>query len=184
VLNLLLSATSEFPDSVWYADDGSIAGYFAEIRAQFERLQQLPTPWRHQVFELQDLVARALIPSAARDEPLIYPVRSAIVEENEGLSTPTEERGYLLISNIWRQKKKNYSKPAKTNAVTSLPLWFRLMECLERSQEVKDVHCHCTSHTYMHPRITHPHETNEPTSPVGSGAGLRLNDTSQNRTNK
>ena len=42
-------------------------------------------------FELQDLAARALIPSVVRDEPQIYPGRSADVEETEGMSTPTEE---------------------------------------------------------------------------------------------
>ena len=51
-------------------------------------------------FKLQDLAARALIPSVVRDEPQIYPGRSADVEETEGMSTPTEERGDLLIRNI------------------------------------------------------------------------------------
>ena len=32
--------------------------------------------------------------------------------------------------------------------------------------EVKDEYCNCTSHTSMHPKNTHPHEPNEPTSPV------------------
>ena len=47
-------------------------------------------------YELQDLATRALIPSVVRDEPQIYPGRSADVEETEGMSTPTEERGDLL----------------------------------------------------------------------------------------
>ena len=55
-------------------------------------------------FELQDLAARALIPSVVRDEPQIYPGRSADVEETEGVSTPTEERGDLLIRNIWKHQ--------------------------------------------------------------------------------
>ena len=42
--------------------------------------------------ELQDLVAADPIPSAVREEPQIYPGRSADVEETEGMSTPTEER--------------------------------------------------------------------------------------------
>ena len=34
--------------------------------------------------------------------------------------------------------------------------------------EVENEYFNCTSHTSMHPRITHPHyEPNEPTSPVG-----------------
>ena len=44
-------------------------------------------------FELPDLAARIFIPSVVRDEPQIYPGRSANVEEIEGMSTPTEERG-------------------------------------------------------------------------------------------
>ena len=55
-------------------------------------------------FVLQNLAARALIPSAVRDEPQIYPGRSADVEETEGMSTPTEERGDLLIRNIWKHQ--------------------------------------------------------------------------------
>ena len=35
-------------------------------------------------FRLQDLAARALIPSESRDEPQIYPGRSADVEVTEG----------------------------------------------------------------------------------------------------
>ena len=53
-------------------------------------------------FELQDLGARARIPSEVRDEPQIYPGRSADVEETEGMSTPTEECGDLLIMNIFK----------------------------------------------------------------------------------
>ena len=49
-------------------------------------------------FEFQDIVARALIRSVVRDEPQSYPGRSADVEENEGMSTPTEERGNKLIA--------------------------------------------------------------------------------------
>ena len=42
-------------------------------------------------------MTKALIPSVVRDEPQIYPSRSADVEETEGMSTTTEERGDLLI---------------------------------------------------------------------------------------
>jgi hypothetical protein len=51
-------------------------------------------------FELQDLAARAPIPSVVRDEPQIYPGRSVDIEETEGMYTPTEERGNLLIRNL------------------------------------------------------------------------------------
>ena len=56
-------------------------------------------------FELQDLAARALIPSVVRDEPQIYPGRSSDVEETEGASTQTEERGDLLIRNLWERQR-------------------------------------------------------------------------------
>ena len=56
-------------------------------------------------FELQYLAARAFMPSVVRDEPLIHPGRSADVEETEGMSTSTEERGDLLIRNIWNIKR-------------------------------------------------------------------------------
>ena len=80
------------------------------------------------------------------------------------MSTPTEERGDLLIRNLWKnvklivfwtcvlrilmhdptfcgnlkqsffpmsaESRRNMSKPG-TNAITSLPLYFYLMECLE-----------------------------------------------------
>ena len=55
-------------------------------------------------FELQDLAASALIPSVVRDEPQIFSGRSADVEETEETSTPTEERGDLLISNLWKHQ--------------------------------------------------------------------------------
>ena len=55
-------------------------------------------------FELQDLATRALIPSVVRDEPRIYPVPRAAVEETAGMSTPTEERGDLLNRNIWKHQ--------------------------------------------------------------------------------
>ena len=42
-------------------------------------------------FELEDLAARALIPSEVRDEPQIFPGRGADVEETEGMSTPYHE---------------------------------------------------------------------------------------------
>ena len=51
-------------------------------------------------FELQYLTARAFIPSVVRVEPHIYPGRIAYVEETEGMTTPTEERGDLTINNI------------------------------------------------------------------------------------
>ena len=46
--------------------------------------------------ELPDLATRALIPSATN------PGRSADVEESEGMSTPTEERGDLQIRKLWK----------------------------------------------------------------------------------
>ena len=52
-------------------------------------------------FELQDLAARALIPSVVHTEPQIYPGRSTDVEETERMSTPAEE---LLIRNIWKHQ--------------------------------------------------------------------------------
>ena len=52
-------------------------------------------------FELQDLAARALIPCGIPNEqPQIYPGRSADIEETEA----TEERGDLLIRNIWTHR--------------------------------------------------------------------------------
>ena len=54
--------------------------------------------------ELQDLAARALIPSVVHDEPQIYRGRSTNVEETEEMSTPTEEHGDLLIRNIWKNQ--------------------------------------------------------------------------------
>ena len=53
------------------------------------------------IFALQDLAARALILSV---EPQIYPGRSGDVEETEGMSTTTEERGDLLIRNLWKHQ--------------------------------------------------------------------------------
>ena len=44
------------------------------------------------------------IPSVVRDEPQIYPGRSEDVEETEGTSTLTEERGAILITNIWKHE--------------------------------------------------------------------------------
>ena len=43
ILPLIRMLKSEFPAAIqqWYADDGSTAGNFADIRTQFERLQQL-----------------------------------------------------------------------------------------------------------------------------------------------
>ena len=41
---------------------------------------------------LVDLAARALIPSVVRDEPQIYPGRSADVEETDGMSTIINRR--------------------------------------------------------------------------------------------
>ena len=37
-----------------------------------------------------------------RDEPQIYPGRNVAVDETEGMSTPTEERGDLLIRDSGR----------------------------------------------------------------------------------
>ena len=40
-----------------------------------------------------------------RDEPQIYPGRSADVEETEEISTPTQqERGDMLIRNLWKHQ--------------------------------------------------------------------------------
>ena len=55
-------------------------------------------------FELQDLAARALIPSVVRDEPQIYPGRSSDADETERASPQTEERGDLLIRNLWKRQ--------------------------------------------------------------------------------
>ena len=55
-------------------------------------------------FKLPDLATRALIPSVVRDEPQIYPARSADVEETDRMSTSTEERGDRLIRNIWKHQ--------------------------------------------------------------------------------
>ena len=55
-------------------------------------------------FEHQGLSARALIPSVVRDEPQIWQVRSAVVEEIQGISTPTGERGDQLNRNIWKRQ--------------------------------------------------------------------------------
>ena len=49
-----------------------------------------------------EIKARALIPSVVSDEPHIYPGRSADVEETEGKSSLTEERGDLLLRIIWK----------------------------------------------------------------------------------
>ena len=38
------------------------------------------------------------------DDPQIYPGRIADGEETEGMSTPTEERGDLLIRNLWKHQ--------------------------------------------------------------------------------
>ena len=92
------------------------------------------------------------------------------------------------------ERRRGTSNSAWTNAVTSPPLWFHVMEFLEMKRrcssttepcrkprpeirtgqfrtfklhEVKDERCNCRSDTSMHPRITHPYEPNEPTSPVG-----------------
>ena len=50
--------------------------------------------------ELQDLAARALI----RDEPQIYPGRSADVEETGGMFSPTEECSDVLSRNLWKHQ--------------------------------------------------------------------------------
>ena len=43
ILPLIRMLRTEFTDAIqpWFADDGSTAGYFPDIRAQFERLKQL-----------------------------------------------------------------------------------------------------------------------------------------------
>ena len=91
-------------------------------------------------------------------------------------------------------KVRNISKPAWTNAVTCLPLWFHVTHSIEmkprqyyktlqeaspRNQESLTpklqaswsqgwaLQLYEASHTSMHPRITHSHEPNERTSPVG-----------------
>ena len=42
--------------------------------------------------------------SVVRDKPQINPGRSADVEDTEGMSTPTEESGDLLIRNLWKHQ--------------------------------------------------------------------------------
>ena len=107
ILPLLRMLQREFPAAKqpWFADDGSNAGKCAGIRAQFERLQLMALSVRKEdssyelKFELH--AARALIPSGVRDEPQVYPCRSADVE---GRSTPPEERGDLQIKNLWNHQ--------------------------------------------------------------------------------
>ena len=41
---------------------------------------------------------------SSRDELQNYPRRSADVEGTEGISTPTEDRGDLLMRNIWKHQ--------------------------------------------------------------------------------
>ena len=99
--------------------------------------------------------------------------------------------GAVLLSHESAKRRRNISKPAWTNGVISLPLCSHAMMCSERTprycsttkpcrkfrqeikkvlfrnfelQEVKDEHCNCKSHTSMYPRITYPHEPNEPSS--------------------
>ena len=68
-----------------------------------ERRISHPTQWRIK-FELQDLAPIALISSVLRDEPQISPGRSADVDETEGMSTPTEERGDPQIRDLWKHQ--------------------------------------------------------------------------------
>jgi len=35
------------------------------------------------------------------------------------------------------KRRRNTSKPAWTNAIISLPMWFHAMECLESGKEAK-----------------------------------------------
>ena len=96
---------------------------------------------------------------------------------------------------ICATRRRNTSKLACTNAITSLPLWFHVMECLEMKSRQHSTTKPCkrilakkpgksysetskfmksrmscvivrATHQCMHPRITHPHyEPNA--SPVG-----------------
>ena len=56
--------------------------------------------------ELQDLAARENSSHlyVVRDEAQIYPGHSADVEKTEGMSTPTEDRGDLLIRKLWKHQ--------------------------------------------------------------------------------
>ena len=55
-------------------------------------------------FKLQDLAARTFIPFVVREDPQICPGRSADVKEVDGKSTPTEDRGNLLLRNLWKNQ--------------------------------------------------------------------------------
>ena len=65
-----------------------------------ERRTSHPTPCQNQVWASRP----CRIPSVVRDEPQIYPGRSADVDETEGMSTRAEERGDLLMMNIWKHQ--------------------------------------------------------------------------------
>ena len=52
--------------------------------------------------ELQDLAARALIPSEVTNLHRSY--CGADVEETEGMTSPTEQRGDLLVRNLWKHQ--------------------------------------------------------------------------------
>ena len=79
-------------------------------------------------FELQELAAGALVPSVVRDDPQIYPGRSSNVEETEGMSTPAEERGDLLVRFLWKHQtdcildvRTTAQSSAKRRRATSKP---------------------------------------------------------------
>ena len=99
-------------------------------------------------FELQDLAARALIPSVVGVEPQIYPGRSADVEETEGMSTLTEERGDLLIRNIWNHQTDIFLDVRITNLDAPSNI-HRKQEAALRSRErekKKKYHQACLDH--------------------------------------
>jgi hypothetical protein len=160
------------------------------------------------------------------DTATVYRTRGEIethnvVKDTEGMSTPTEGRGDLLIRNLWKHQTDcildvhitNLGAPSNIHRKPEAVILSQerekkkyLQACLDQRrhfspfvvscdgvlgkeakvvlqnltgslakksgkyyklQEVKDEHCNSTSHTSMHPRITYPHEPNEPTPPSG-----------------
>ena len=141
-----------------------------------------------------DLPARDLIPSVVREVPQISTGRSADVEENEGLPTPTEERGDLLIKhqtdcildvilmhhvgNLFPMsgKRRTIFEHGVLGNEAKVVLQYLAGSLNKKSgkaysetsnfNEVEHERCNCASHTSIHLRITHP-QPYEPTTPVG-----------------
>ena len=82
--------------------------------------------------------------------------RSADVEETEGISTPTEERGDLLLRNIWKHQTDcildvritnldalPFIRSSETGSSPSFPLKSYVFRNY-KLHEVKNQHCNCT----------------------------------------